>query len=258
MVLVLTSASRCFGWQVQAMPCSSTCAGSLSLCDSPSRTGDPLMWPEISLGRNGSSRPGLQFPIFPGILHHRHASALGMRLQALQGFNERPLPLPPRAPDVGDATPHLDISVARHDFPLYLTPSEALQAVTKLLGCNTIMFVEARDRRFAAQGLVPPDIIAVVPVRGQILAEGFQHPRIVLPITVFHVVSQRVFQFAVGLRVIDRGVDEADPHVLTTRHQEPSLEWWPVVEEHGLGNHPPLPHGSDDGAYGRAHVWGQE
>jgi hypothetical protein len=67
------------------------------------------------------------------------------------------------SPDVGHATKHLEVSVARHDFPLHLTPCEALQAIKSLLGTNPIMLIEPRDRGLpsrraasrVAQGFTP-------------------------------------------------------------------------------------------------------
>src|SRR5215813_14083545 len=117
--------------------------------------------------RNDSPLPRLQLPIFPVIPHDGHASALSMRLQALQGFNERQLPLPPCSSDVGDPTKHRDIAVARHDFPLYLTPCEALQAIKEFLGSQSIMLAEPCDGGLATQGSVPADVVsAVADVRG--------------------------------------------------------------------------------------------
>jgi hypothetical protein len=55
-----------------------------------------------------------------------------------------------------------------------------------------------------------------------------------------------------------RGVDQANPHVLAKRHQQPSLEWRCVVEQHGVGNHSPLAHGRDDRTHGGSHVWIEE
>jgi hypothetical protein len=231
------------------------CLGSLSLCDSHSRTGGPVIWLEIQPRGQLCPLPRLQFPTWPVIPHHGHASALGMRLQALQGFNERYLLLPPRSPDVGHATKHLDISVARHDFPLHLISSKALQAIKKLLGCDTIMLSEPCAGGLPSQRPMSPDIIAVVHVSGRIFAEGLQDPLVILPVKVVHVVSERAFQFAVGLWVIDRGVDQADPHVLTKRDQEPSLEWRPVVENHGVGHHALLAHGRDERVHGCSPVW---
>jgi hypothetical protein len=173
-----------------------------------------------------------------------------MCLQALQGFDERDLPFLPRSPHVGNTSKHLDIAVAINDFPLHLMPCEALQAVKQLLGCTPIMLVKPRDGRFAAQGSMPSHSVSIMDVAWQISAKRFKNPLIVLPVKVLHVVSEGAFQFAVGLGVKDRGVDQADPRVLAKRHQEPSLKGCAVVKEHGLGDHPPLPHGGDEGRTG--------
>jgi hypothetical protein len=142
-----------------------------------------------------------------------------MYLQALQGFDKRDLPFLPRSPHVGNTSKHPNISVAIHDFPLYLLPGETLQAVKQLLGCTTIMLVKPRDRRFAAQGAMPSHRVSIMDVARQISTKRFKHPFIIPPVKVFHVVSERTFQFAVGLRVINRGVDQANSHVLAKRHQ---------------------------------------
>src|SRR5262245_25685852 len=164
-----------------------------------------------------------------------------MRFQALQGFNERQLPLLPRSPDVGDAAKHRDVSVASYDFPLHLTPCEALQAIESLLGRKPIMLVEPRDGGLPSQGSVPSAIVAVVDIRGELVAQGFKAPFVIPPIKVLHVIPECAFQLAVGLWVIDRGMDQANPHVLTKRDQQPSFEWCSVIEDDGFGNHSPLP-----------------
>jgi hypothetical protein len=150
--------SRIYQWLKTVQPCT----GSLSLCDSNSRTGHPFILLEIQSRRNGSPLPAWQFSEFPVIPHHSHASPLGVCLQALQGFDERDLPFLPRSPHVGNTSKHLNIAVAINDFRLHLMPCKALQAVKQLLGCTTIMLVKPRDGRFAAQGSMPSHRVSIM------------------------------------------------------------------------------------------------
>jgi hypothetical protein len=64
----------------------------------------------------------------------------------VQASSKRHLHLLPSSPDVGNATKHLDVSVARHNFPRHLISSEALQAIKERRGWYTIVLPEPRTR----------------------------------------------------------------------------------------------------------------
>jgi hypothetical protein len=91
-------------------------------------------------------------------------------------------------------------------------------------------------------------------VRRHIMPQMIQEPLIVLPIEVPHVVLEGPLQFAVGLRVVDRGVDDADAEVPAEGPEEFPAEMRAVVEQHGLGNHLPRAHGRHHPRDGRVQI----
>jgi hypothetical protein len=103
-------------------------------------------------------------------------------------------------------------------------PCDTLQALTQLLGCPPITLVKPRDGRFAARGSVPSPRVSRLDVAWRVAAKRFTPPLIVLPVHVFQAASEGAFPWASGLWVIDRGVAQTAPRVLTTRDQEPSLK----------------------------------
>ena len=64
-------------------------------------------------------------------------------------------------------------------------------------------------------------------------------------IKVTHVIAKRTLQLPIGLGVTDGGVDQPEAKIGAERREELAFESRPIIKDHRIGDHLPLPHRCD-------------
>src|SRR4051812_3210618 len=90
-------------------------------------------------------------------------------------------------------------------------------------------------------------LVPVLDVGRQRTPQSLEFPDGLVAIKLWHIVSKRTFQLAIGLRVLRRGMDEPDPQVLTEGFQQFPPKRPTLVKPPPLGDDPPLAHGGTQG-----------
>src|SRR5215471_6408982 len=98
------------------------------------------------------------------------------------------------------------------------------------------MLTQAGDGGLALQRPMPSDVIPIVDIGGERLPERLELPRGMLLVEVAHIVPERPLQFAIGLRVMEGGMDQPDTDVPAKGGEESPGEERPVVKQHRPGD----------------------
>src|SRR4051812_12793518 len=113
------------------------------------------------------------------ILEHRDALAIQTRFQSIQTLKEGDLDVGAHAANVSIATKEPYASTGRDDLAADFITSVAFQSFQHVWKRCLRIFIQSRDSRFATQGTMTTDVIAVMDVAWQIVAQPVEQPRII-------------------------------------------------------------------------------
>jgi hypothetical protein len=79
------------------------------------------------------------------------------------------------------------------------------------------------------------DMIAIVDIGGQVAAQGFEEPCLILCVELLHIITESALQLPIGLGVTDNSMNQPDIKVIAKRREGLALESRPIIKHDPVG-----------------------